>query len=162
MQTKVSQADSHNIRYPLYQCGVGCVELCEDVARVAEHGGDDGPLGRQPPDDVARDEDGGDDQEEVDDREGGRAHTRYLKMSGAVTTGWGGHLFRRFCTVLVLRMAHRKWKETKQLPSMLPGPAVLVSCLVSFHIRWAILATSMVICFLKVPLACLGSMAAAV
>ena len=26
-------------------------------------------------------------------------------------------------TVLVLRMAHRKWKEIKQQPSMLPGPA---------------------------------------
>ena len=45
-------------------------------------------------------------------------------------------------TVLVLRMAHRKWKETKQLPSMLPGPAVPGCCLVCFHIMWAILSTS--------------------
>ena len=37
------------------------------------------------------------------------------------------------------RMAHRKWKETKQLPSMLPGPAVPGSCLVSFHFLLAIL-----------------------
>ena len=44
----------------------------------------------------------------------------------------------------VLRMAHRKWKETKQLPSMLPGPAVPGSWLVSFHILWAILSTSTV------------------
>ena len=41
-------------------------------------------------------------------------------------------------------MAHRKWKETKQRPSMLPGPAVPGSCLVSFHILWAILSTSTV------------------
>ena len=48
-------------------------------------------------------------------------------------------------TVLVLRMADRKWKETKQQPSMLPGPAVPGSCLVSFHIMWAILSTSTVV-----------------
>ena len=36
-------------------------------------------------------------------------------------------------TVLVLRMAHRKRKEIKQQPSMLPGQAVPGSCLVSFH-----------------------------
>ena len=45
-------------------------------------------------------------------------------------------------TVLVLRMAHRKRKETKQQPSMLPGPAVLGCCLVYFHILWALLNTS--------------------
>ena len=48
------------------------------------------------------------------------------------------------CTVLVLRMAHRKWKETKQQPSMLPGPAVPGFCLVSFHILLAILSKSTV------------------
>ena len=47
-------------------------------------------------------------------------------------------------TALVLRMAHRKWKEIKQQPSMLPGPAVPGSCLVSFHFLWAILSTSTV------------------
>ena len=36
-------------------------------------------------------------------------------------------------------MAHRKWKETKQLPRMLPGPAVPGCCLISFHFLWAIL-----------------------
>ena len=46
--------------------------------------------------------------------------------------------------VLVFRMAHRKWKESKQQPSMLPGPAVPGCCLVSFHILWAILSTSTV------------------
>ena len=35
-------------------------------------------------------------------------------------------------------MAHRKWKEIKQQPSMLPGPAVPGSCLASFYFRWAI------------------------
>ena len=37
------------------------------------------------------------------------------------------------------RMSHRKWKETKQQPSMLPGPAVPGCSLVSFHFLWAIL-----------------------
>ena len=41
-------------------------------------------------------------------------------------------------------MAHWKWKETKQQPSMLSGPAVRGSCLVSFHILWAILTKSTV------------------
>ena len=35
-------------------------------------------------------------------------------------------------------MAHRKWKESKQQPSMLPGPAVRGCCLISFHFLWAI------------------------
>ena len=35
-------------------------------------------------------------------------------------------------TVLVLRMAHRKWKNWKQQPSMLPGLAVSVWLLLSF------------------------------
>ena len=37
------------------------------------------------------------------------------------------------------RMAHRKWKESKQQPSMLPGPAVPGCCYISFHFLWAIL-----------------------
>ena len=49
--------------------------------------------------------------------------------------------------MLVLKMAHRKWKETKQQPNMLPGQAVPGSCLVSFHILWAILSTSTVLGF---------------
>ena len=35
-------------------------------------------------------------------------------------------------------MAHRKWKESKHQPSMLPGPAVPGCCLISFHFLWAI------------------------
>ena len=35
-------------------------------------------------------------------------------------------------------MAHRKWKEIMQQPSMLPGPAVPGSCFASFHFLWAI------------------------
>ena len=46
--------------------------------------------------------------------------------------------------MLVLRMAHMKWKEFKQQPSMLPGSAVPGSCLVSFYFLWAILSTSTV------------------
>ena len=37
-------------------------------------------------------------------------------------------------TVRVDSLPHRKWKETKQQPSMLPGPAVPGCRLVSFHI----------------------------
>ena len=38
------------------------------------------------------------------------------------------------------RMAHRKWKETKQQPSMLPCTTAVPGCsLVSFHFLWAIL-----------------------
>ena len=44
-------------------------------------------------------------------------------------------------TVLVLRMAHRKWKKFKQQPSMLPGSAVSGCCLVSFHFLWDKLST---------------------
>ena len=51
---------------------------------------------------------------------------------------------RPHTTVLVLRMVHRNWKETKQHPSMLPGPAVPGCSLVYFHILWAILSTSTV------------------
>ena len=36
-------------------------------------------------------------------------------------------------------MARRKWKETKQKPSLLPGPALPGCSLVSSHILWAIL-----------------------
>ena len=35
-------------------------------------------------------------------------------------------------------MSHRKWKYTKQEPSMLHGPAVPGCCLISFHFLWAI------------------------
>ena len=38
------------------------------------------------------------------------------------------------CTACGHRMAHRKWKETKQHPSMLPGPAVPECSFVSFHL----------------------------
>ena len=39
----------------------------------------------------------------------------------------------KICTVRVDSLPHRKWKETKQQPIMLPGPAVPGCCLVSFH-----------------------------
>ena len=42
-------------------------------------------------------------------------------------------------------MAHRKWKETKLQPSMLPGSAVPGSCLVSLHFLWAILCPQAVL-----------------
>ena len=43
-------------------------------------------------------------------------------------------------TVLVLRMAHRKWKETKQQPCT-AGPGNMLGC-ISFYFLWAILSTS--------------------
>ena len=49
-------------------------------------------------------------------------------------------------TVRVDSLPHRKWKEIKQQPSMLPGPGVPGCCLVTFHILWAILSTSTVFC----------------
>ena len=54
-------------------------------------------------------------------------------------------------TVLVLSMAHRKWKEFKQQPSMFPGSDVPGCCLVSFHFLWAILCTSTVLPLNKDP-----------
>ena len=52
--------------------------------------------------------------------------------------------FEQPCTVLVLRMSHRKWKETKQLPGTAESGNMLGCCLVSFHFLWAILSTSTV------------------
>ena len=47
-------------------------------------------------------------------------------------------------TVLVLRMGHRKWKETKQEPGTAGPGNMLGCCLNSFHFLWAILSTSTV------------------
>ena len=72
-----------------------------------------------------------------------------LYSGGGLDVGFPENLFmfkiKSESTVLVLRMAHRKLKEFKQQPSMLPGSAVPGSCLVSFYILWAILSTSTVI-----------------
>ena len=48
-------------------------------------------------------------------------------------------LVSRSCTACGHRMVHRKWKDTKLQPSMLPGPAVPGCSLASFHFLWAIL-----------------------
>ena len=54
-------------------------------------------------------------------------------------------MIRVRCTVLVLRMAHRKWKETKEQPGT-AGPGNMLSCcLISFHFMWVILSTSTVL-----------------
>jgi len=47
-------------------------------------------------------------------------------------------------------MSPRKWKEAKQQPSMLPGPAVPGCCLISFHFLWAIRAVCLL--FLVFPI----------
>ena len=44
------------------------------------------------------------------------------------------------------RMAHRKWKEAKQLPGT-AGPGNMLGCsLISFHFLWAILCPQAVQC----------------
>ena len=48
------------------------------------------------------------------------------------------------CTVLVLRMAHRIWKETKQHPCTAGPDNMLGCCLFSFHFLLAILSMSTV------------------
>ena len=45
---------------------------------------------------------------------------------------------------LVLRMAHREWKETKQEPGTARPGNMLGCCLISFHFLWAILSRSTV------------------
>ena len=54
-----------------------------------------------------------------------------------IMDGWGagGALFS---TGRMGWMSHRKWKESKQQPTMLPGPAVSGCCLISSHFLWAI------------------------
>ena len=54
-------------------------------------------------------------------------------------------LKKKICTACGHRLAHRKWKETKQQPSMVSGPAVPGCCLVSFHFLWAILCPQAVL-----------------
>ena len=51
---------------------------------------------------------------------------------------------RSTCTVFVLRMAHRIWKETKLQPGTAGTGNMLGCCLVSFHFLWTILSTSTV------------------
>ena len=59
-------------------------------------------------------------------------------------------VFREFpkllgCTVLVLRMAHRIWKETKQETGTAGPGNTLGCCLVSLHFLWTILSLSTVV-----------------
>ena len=49
------------------------------------------------------------------------------------------------CTVLVIRMAHRIWKETKQQPGTAGPGNMLGFCFISFHFLWVILSTSTVV-----------------
>ena len=51
------------------------------------------------------------------------------------------------CTACGHRMAHRKWKEIKQQPRLLPGPAVPGCSLISFHFLRAILCLQAVVNF---------------
>ena len=47
-------------------------------------------------------------------------------------------------TVPVLRMAHRKWKETQKQPGTVGTGNMLGCCFISFHFLWAILSTKTV------------------
>ena len=56
------------------------------------------------------------------------------------------HILDFSCTVLVLRMAHRIRKETKQQPGT-AGPGNMLDCfLVSFHFLWGKLSTRTKLC----------------
>ena len=55
------------------------------------------------------------------------------------------HLLKGVYTVLVLRMAHRIWKETKQEPGTAGPGNMLGCCLIYFHFLLAILSTSTVL-----------------
>ena len=68
-----------------------------------------------------------------------------IRRTSAYLAKWSTRHHITRCTVLVRRMAHRKWKEIKQQPSILPGPAVPGCCLVYFHFLWAILSSSTVV-----------------
>ena len=57
---------------------------------------------------------------------------------------WNIHFQWRLNTVLVLRMAHRIWTETKQHPGTAEPDNMLGCCLISFYFLWAILSTSTV------------------
>ena len=50
-----------------------------------------------------------------------------------------------WCTVLVIRMAQRKWKDSKQQPGTAGPGNMLGCCLIYFHFLWAILSTSTVV-----------------
>ena len=69
----------------------------------------------------------------------------YLGYSKSLkTSGLKINAFWKYCTVPVLRTAHRKWKETKQEPGTTGPGNMLGCCLVSFHFLWAILSMSTV------------------
>ena len=80
------------------------------------------------------------------------AFSRFLPLPGTSKREGGKKTqpFNRFpshpviCTVLVLRMAHMIWKETKQHPGTSGPDNMLGCCLVSFHFLWAILGRSIV------------------
>ena len=49
------------------------------------------------------------------------------------------------------RMAHRKWKEAKQLPGTAGPGNMLGCCLISFHFLWAIHPIHPVLCLRVYP-----------
>ena len=67
--------------------------------------------------------------------------------------GIKGTLWLALCyTACGHRMAHRKWKETKQEPGTAGPGNRLGCCLVSFHFLWAILCPEAVYLLIKVGL----------
>ena len=56
-----------------------------------------------------------------------------------------GHHNYSKSTVRVDSLPHRKWKQIKQQPSMLPGPAVPGCCWISLHFLWGKLSTRTVV-----------------
>ena len=75
---------------------------------------------------------------ETDDQQGPtRTALNFLIVILQWSEMW--HLYLHQYTACGHRMAHRKRKETKQQPSLLPGPAVPGCSLISFYFLWAIL-----------------------
>ena len=73
---------------------------------------------------------------ETDDQQGPtRTALNFLIVILQWSEMW--HLYLHQYTACGHRMAHRKRKETKQQPSLLPGPAVPGCSLISFYFLWA-------------------------
>ena len=66
-------------------------------------------------------------------------------MSIGLMASFAFEMFPGAYTVLVLKMAHRIWKKTKQEPGTAGPGNMLGCCLVSFRFLSAILSTSTVV-----------------
>ena len=77
-------------------------------------------------------------------------YAREVKSPPDLSNFYSLNFFIHLCTGRMGWKVHRKWKEIKQQPSMLPGPAVPGCCLISFHFLWAIHPIRPVEVFVKI------------